>query len=266
MCDAAIPDLVVILPCAGEGSRLGLNDPKPLFELLPGLRLVDLTLEHLYLAGRKGIDFRVITVVSPRTTAVFDYVREKLRGRRVDMCLFNDAYREWPGSVYSASPGFGDLNLVMLPDSLLSLSGESPGFDPNGDCLLRKMLEGLRRHPVHFMVAPERSSRLRRLGAVRVDGGKVRVLADKPDGDLSRYNGFWAAYGFRRSHGRDLYLYLDALVGKRSLPFPLDRLGPPGAVDIHEYRDLGTWEDIAEFRRCHPDGEGLFCSPGARRS
>ncbi len=248
----------MILPCAGAGSRLGLECPKPLYELLPGLRMIDLTLRHLQQAGSEGLDFRVVTVVNPRTTAVFDYVKNNLNGCDVKMCFYNERYREWPGSVYSANSFFGDFNLVLLPDSLISLCPESHYSTGNGDCLLRMMWNGLCRNPVHFMVVPDRTFRLKKLGAVRVEKGKLEALGDKPDGDISEYNGFWTAYGFRRQYGQDLYFYQDATVAKVSPPFPLNRLGPPGAGFVHAYRDLGTWEDIADFRRQYPSRKAWF--------
>ena len=38
--------LTVILPCAGEGNRLGLTTPKELYEIIPGKRLIDFSLDQ----------------------------------------------------------------------------------------------------------------------------------------------------------------------------------------------------------------------------
>ena len=39
--------VTIILPCAGEGKRLGAKGPKELFEIYPGKKLIDYSLEHI---------------------------------------------------------------------------------------------------------------------------------------------------------------------------------------------------------------------------
>ena len=246
-------DLTVVLPCAGEGLRLGLTEPKPLFELRPGLRLIDLTLLHLQMAVQKSLTFEVVVVVKPKTSAVFDYVSRCLPGVSVRRCPFDSQYSEWPGSVYSASAFFGQYNVVLLPDSLLTLSPESSLIHRNGECLLETVRTGLEKRPVYFLVVAETSPRLSQLGAVRVEQGQVLNLSDKPAGDLSAFNAFWAVYGFRQARGRALYRYLKAAVAHQPAPFPLSELGPPGDDFIDSYQDLGTWEAIENFRMRYPD-------------
>ncbi len=114
--------LTVILPCAGEGNRLGLDIPKELFEIVPGTRLIDFSLNHIR-AVPVGIEVKVAVVVRPWKKEVVDYVSRKLPGTAVEAVLFDDAYSEWPGSVYSASGFFSAHNLVLLPDSCLCLRG-----------------------------------------------------------------------------------------------------------------------------------------------
>ncbi len=254
----ASADLAVILPCAGEGRRLGLDLPKPLFEVIPGLRLIDLTLSHLQLAAEKGINFRMVIVVNSTTVDVFDYVRDRFPEILVEACAFNDSYREWPGSVFSARPLFGSSNVVLLPDSLLFLSDIEPLRDEEDFCLLERMQLGLEKRPVHFMVVRDRSPALSRLGAVLAQQGELKRLDDKPSKDLSLFNGFWASYGFKASHGAALYSHLDAVVHKQVQTVSLCDLGPPGADFAFSYLDLGTWEAIEAFRLRYPVRGSLF--------
>lgn len=228
---------------------MGLDLPKPLFEVLPGLRLIDLTLHHLQAAVERGIPFDVVVVTNPRTQVVCEYVRSVLKDRLVRSCPFNDRFREWPGSVFSASSFFGESNMVLLPDSRLSLNTDSPCLDADGHCALELMERGLMSKPVHFLVVAEHSSRLKSLGALLVKEGRVLRLDDKPRVNWSRYNAFWAAYGFRYSHGSALFRFLDALVAHCPPPLSLEDLGPPGATWIDSYQDLGTWDALNAFRR-----------------
>jgi len=241
-------ELTVILPCAGEGSRLGLNFPKPLFEVLPGVRLIDLTLHHLRQASRNGVKYRLVVVVKPRSAAVYEYVAQSLEEISVKCCFFDDQFHEWPGSVYSANPFFGEYNVVLLPDSLLTVSEETPFLDDRGKGVLELMELGLLKRPVHFLAVMDSSPRLSRLGAIRAEMGEVKLLSDKPSGDLSLFNCFWACYGFRKSHGEALYSFLDDVLAKRVPSLPLNALGPPGVDFVFAYRDLGSWEEIEGFR------------------
>jgi UDP-N-acetylglucosamine pyrophosphorylase len=50
--------ITIILPCAGSGSRLGLSEPKELFEISPEIRLIDFSSAHIAAAHRKRIFFR----------------------------------------------------------------------------------------------------------------------------------------------------------------------------------------------------------------
>ncbi|MCP5049152.1 MAG: hypothetical protein GY940_18430, partial [bacterium] len=71
--------ITVILPCAGEGSRMGLETPKELFEIFPGndaagksakgkpVKLIDFSLEHIRaFPDRRAL--RVAVVVRPWKT------------------------------------------------------------------------------------------------------------------------------------------------------------------------------------------------------
>ena len=117
-------ELTIILPCAGDGRRLGLNTPKELFEIVPGTRLIDFSLKHILAAHQKE-KIIIAVVVRPWKTEVVGYVSRQLPGIPVETVMFNDNYQEWPGSVYSAKDLFSKNNLVLLPDSFLSLSAHS---------------------------------------------------------------------------------------------------------------------------------------------
>ena len=51
-------EMTVILPAAGSGQRLGLDYPKELFEIVPGKKLVDFSLDHIQ-AAMGSVNFRI---------------------------------------------------------------------------------------------------------------------------------------------------------------------------------------------------------------
>lgn len=257
--------MTVILPCAGEGNRLGLQTPKELFLITPHTRLIDFSLDHIraflrsFSAGAAGdpspIPLTVAVVVRPWKQEVAEYVARRLPELTVETVMFNDAYSEWPGSVYSAARFFSQNNLVLLPDSCLRLNQGTPRHaavcnDPEGKTLPELSLEALERYPVFFgSVSCGEAQTLKSLGALRVDRAEVTAFQDKPSRDLETFNAFWGCYGFRKAHGEALYHFLSRSV--RHQPAPLNRQSfyPVGAIPLHSYYDLGTWDRINRFRR-----------------
>jgi NDP-sugar pyrophosphorylase family protein len=237
------PCLTVILPCAGEGNRLGLTTPKELFEIVPGKQLIDFSLEHIRAQGAEKVQPVVVVVIRPWKKEVAEYVKTKLPGIRVETVLFNDDYKEWPGSVYSAAAFFSQYNLVLLPDSYLCLGKGVPGT------LMEMMLAALKNHKVVFGGVPSTDcSTLMNLGAMRVEHGIVTAFQDKPRQDLEKYNSFWGCYGFRQECGQALYEFLIKSVHYQPAPLEEQSFNPPGSIPLHSYLDLGTWENIRRFR------------------
>lgn len=252
-----IDSLTVILPCAGEGNRLGLDTPKELFEIVPGTRLIDFSLNHIKAASggiKSGIKMKVAVVIRPWKKEVADYVSRNLPGITVETVLFNDAYNEWPGSVYSAAGTFSAFNLVLLPDSCLRLRGERSYdmdncFNEEGKTLVELVSEALGNFKVIFGgVACSNPDVLKNLGAMRVEGGRVTAFQDKPSQDIDGFNRFWGCYGFRREYGKSLYEFLMQSVHHQPVSLEDRSFYPVGVVHLHSYRDLGTWESIDRFR------------------
>ena len=247
-----MPEVTIILPCAGSGSRLGLSIPKELYQIRPGTRLIDFSLNHIKarLKLLKHDILRIVTVISPGKEAVFDYVQESLPDCPVKAVYFDAHYKEWPGSVYSARSYFSEYN-VLLPDSVLSLSKESTYYDDAKNSLVCKIIEALQKCAVVFSVCPcNNQDILSKLGAVRVEeSSNITAFQDKPIGDCSLFNGFWTSYAFRQEMGRDLYDFLIASVKKTTTTNQYRNTGffPARAVSVANYRDLGTWDAIEQF-------------------
>ncbi len=260
-------NLTVILPCAGQGSRLALKSPKELFEIAPGTRLIDFSLDHIQAIYDKegkrnlpsiSLKIKVAVVTRPCKVEVAEYVFRKLRrlsGITVETVMFNNAYSEWPGSVYSASEFFSENNLVLLPDSYLRLS-EGPSctfstcFNDKGETLVELVLNALKVYKVVFgSVKCTEKKILKQLGAMRIEDGEVSAFQDKPFQNLEQFNSFWGCYGFRKEYGKALYDFLIKSVQHQPVSLKEQPFYPVGTIPLHSYRDLGTWENIKRFRR-----------------
>jgi hypothetical protein len=250
--------ITIILPCAGEGSRLALQTPKELFEIEPGVRLVDYSLRHILAAARQDkFQITAAVVIRPGKFDVVDYVSQRLAGITVETVMFDSNYREWPGSVYSAKGVFSENNLVLLPDSYLSLT--APGrdnhpdtTDSRGKTLVETVLAALSRYKVVFGCIPCKDpQRLKNLGAVRIEKNVITAFRDKPPpGEQSEIlNGFWGCYAFKKSEGKALYDFLIRAVRQEPLPLTGQPFNLPGVIPVAEYYDLGTWEIIETFRK-----------------
>lgn len=266
-------DITIILPCAGAGSRMGLDSPKELFEI-SGRKLIDFSLDHIkaYIRalvhdGSSTGSFRVAVVIRLSKREVADYVRAQLPDTRVETVLFDDNYEEWPGSVYSAHKQFSGRNLVLLPDSFLSLSSLSlpstmlahpennlqpitvfPDGEYRDRTLIAAALEVLAQRPVMFgWVACDNPGVLSTMGALRVEKNEVTAFQDKPREGLEGFNGFWTCYGFSPGYGGPLYDFLIQSLRHQSPKLAEQPFFPPSALQLGRYYDLGTPERVASF-------------------
>lgn len=234
-------DITVVIPAAGEGKRLGLDIPKELYEVIPGKRLIDFTMELIPQDVGK-----VAVVIRDGKESIPGYLMGRYPEHRFAFTYFDDQYREWPGSVFSAAEHYSKYNVVLLPDTwLIPEKNENRG--EGGQKMLDRFCALLDLYPVVFSVKKEDGDVLRRFGALMLNGnGEITRFADKPEENLSFYNGYWTAYGFRKEMGEELYLALIRSVEKKDdiyqLPFPA------GGFEIADYMDLGTRESIAKFR------------------
>lgn len=232
----------VIVPAAGAGSRLGLPYPKEIHRIVEGVSLIDFSLGHV-LADPHLFEALTVVIV-PGKEAVVRYVRGAApAGVAVNSAVFNDSYTEWAGSILSAEAHFRPRNVVLLPDSRLTVDGSATlarrytaAFDQGCDVVFAYLPTG-------------DPSALTRLGALRVDGDSVVEFCDKPAPEqASRFNGFWGSFGFVSEAGPALLrLMMDSIARH---PVDLGSLGlRVGAFPIDAYEDLGTWPAIRDFQR-----------------
>lgn len=251
--------ITFILPCAGEGRRLGYDGPKELYPILPGVKLIDFSLGHIAASHKWLADFsnqrlRVVLTVQPWKMDIIDHVRQKLQGIMVDHVLFDETLFEWPGSVHSAYNLYGDVNVVLLPDSWMALSAENGVVDSAGRPVLYHMIRCLENHTVAFGCrCCDSAETLSRLGAVHVTEGigEVSIIdrfQDKPKQDQDKFNGYWCCYGFRPESAEMLYRFLRRSVLHESADICDEAFYPAAAFPVAEYRDLGDPMSVQEFR------------------
>lgn len=243
-------DLAVILPCAGSGSRLGLSEPKELFEVFEELPLIELSLQHIRVGLQDGLFVKVIVVVCEGKEAVFEYVCRSLPKSIPVMAVYADTrYDEWPGSIYSAHSEYAEKNLVLLPDSYVSLSEKDRFRSEQGDSLLQIVSSQI---PANGLLLGVRDCKdpdqLCRMGALRWNAkGEIIRFQDKPE-VCGSYDAFWGCLAFNRTIGRDLYHFLSDSVKHQGAGFSNYDFYPAVGFRLQEYVDLGTWDAIEDFR------------------
>ena len=247
--------ITIILPCAGDGKRLGAEGPKELFEIYPGKKLIDYSLEHIKAFNnslkRVELDVRVsvIIVIKPGKESIFHHVSEMLPTIEVNYVMFNNYFKEWPGSVYSANKEFTEMNIVFLPDTFIKFGTDDLIYtDKEGDTLISKAVGKLKKNKVVFGVTKCNDPEiLSSLGAVKVERDRIVRFKDKPSIDVDQYNGFWGVYAFHESEGRRLYDFLIDSVEQGEKKGHLMNELNVGVFYIDTYYDLGTMDSVARF-------------------
>ena len=242
--------ITVIMPCAGKGTRLGLPFPKEMLPLDHNLALIDLSFKNI-LPYKDRID-KVIIIIAPEKHVLLTHLCKWAKDFTIAIMYFNTSYFEWPGSILSASPLFGEYNFVLLPDSDMRVKQDSP--------LVPSMLRLLKRHGVAFGFVKETTEqRLAHVGAMNVvlhndsDNSKdfvVKEFCDKPLASFNKYNSFWGTFGFTKSYGDSILKLFMKSVKKEDVSLQ-DVLGDKmaGAFELESYDDLGTWINLRQRRQ-----------------
>jgi UTP-glucose-1-phosphate uridylyltransferase len=228
--------LNVILPCAGEGTRLGLPYPKEIHKVAEDKSLID----HSFalMEPFAGMIERVTITITKKKTELVSYLSKYKESFNLCFCFFNDSYSELPGSIKSAAGLFLEKNLVLLPDTVLIGRDDYP--------VLPEMSKMLEKHDLVFGYLEEKGERLKAMGALRISETRgVEKFCEKPAEGIDQYNAFWTTFGFRRDRSG---LILDTLAksyGRQ--PIEINSVGSVGAFPVKSYVDLGTWKSIKAY-------------------
>ena len=179
------PDVSIILPCAGLGTRFGAPYAKELHCLAPGVTILDRSLEAVVELVKSGLTVRVVVVFGEHKLDTVKYLA-RYAGTFQLVFVYQDDVAEpgLDGAIRSALPMTWGPVALVLPDIVVSGVGS--------------LLAALRQTEVagwSVVAAEERDpGTLRQMGALTVaaeDGvGTVEAAAEKP-ADPSGFNALW---------------------------------------------------------------------------
>ena len=185
---APAPDVSIILPCAGFGTRFSAPYPKELHCLAPGVTVLDRSLEAVVELAKSGLNVRVVVVFGTHKLDTVAYLARYARTLQM-VFVYQDESLEpgLEGAIRSGLPMTQGPVALVLPDIVLT------GQDSAGS-----LLAALRCLDVTgwSVVAAEGRDpgTLQQMGALAVTevGGVMTVGAavDKPV-DPSGFNAFW---------------------------------------------------------------------------
>jgi len=196
-----VPDVSVILPCAGNGTRFGAPYPKELHCLAPGVTVLDRSLEAVVELAKSGLTVRLVVVFAPHK---LDTVRHLARYADLLQLVFvyqADSFGPGlDGAIRAALPMTRGPVALVLPDIVVT-GPDAPG----------RLLDAFRQVEAEgwSVVATEERDpeTLRQMGALAVteaDGVlTVRSSTDKP-ADPTGFNAFWGMVAVSESEAHRL--------------------------------------------------------------
>ncbi len=183
-----VPDVSVILPCAGSGTRFSAPYPKELHCLAPGVTVLDRSLEAVVELAKSGLDVRLVVVFGPHKMDTVRYLARYAETLHLVFVYQNESLEpDLAGAIRSALPMTRGPVALVLPDIVVS------GPDSAGSLLAALRLTEFTGWGV--VAAREHDPAvLRQMGALAVveeDGAlTVREATDKP-ADPAGFNAFW---------------------------------------------------------------------------
>ncbi|MGW1302372.1 hypothetical protein ACWD5R_21705 [Streptomyces sp. NPDC002514] len=183
-----IPDVSIILPCAGFGTRFSAPYSKELHCLAPGVTVLDRSLEAVVELAKSGLDVRLVVVFGTHKLDTVRYLARYAETFHMAFVYQDESFAPGlDGAIRSALPMTHGPVALVLPDIVVAGAGSA-------GCLLAAF-----RHLAvagwSVVAAAERDpDALRQLGALAVveESGVVTVgaAAEKP-ADPSGFNAFW---------------------------------------------------------------------------
>ncbi len=232
-------NLTVILPAAGKGTRLNLPYPKEILRINNDEALIDYSFNFFRDYGRKDVNF--VVVINENKTELVTYLAKYKDRYDISFVYQNPNEKEYTGAIKSATHLFGEYNLVLLPDTIMKLKN-------NGD-LFELVKNSLTETGFTFLYKDEIDQEvLKTKGALYVDDEKiVKNYQDKPQSNLEQFNAFWCAFAFRRRTFKSCMDFMEKSTLKQDVS-DMEILNTPiynsKAIDVEDYVDLGTWEEI----------------------
>ncbi len=235
-------NLTVILPCAGEGTRLSIPYPKEIYSIQKNKCLIDYTFDLFSNYGRRDVQF-VITL-NENKTEIIKYLSRYKDRFNISFTYFNPTETEYTGSIKSAKHLFGEKNIVLLPDTFMKMK--------TSEDIIEMVNNSLNETGFTFFFKRENSpDMLKTKGALIIsDDNKVLDYEDKPQENLDRFNAFWCAFSFRKRVFDSCIEFMEKLTLNHKLLVDEIKNTPiynSKAIEVDRYIDLGTWDQIYKF-------------------
>jgi len=234
--------LTVILPAAGKGKRLNLPYPKEILRLNKEKALIDNSFDFFDGLPRNQVEF--VVVINEEKTEIVKYLAKYKSKYDISFTYQNPDEIEYTGAIKSAKHLFGENNIVLLPDTLLTL--------PKGVSLAQTVQHHLDKYEFAFLFKPETDKQmLMTKGCVQLDEN-MRVLAyeDKPLDNISKFNGYWCSFAFKKEAFDECIAFMEQSTLKLGQPKLLIEQTPifkSKSIEVEDFKDLGTWEEITKI-------------------
>ncbi|MEU3244399.1 hypothetical protein [Streptomyces sp. NPDC006875] len=183
-----VPDVSVILPCAGFGTRFGAPYSKELHCLAPGVTVLDRSLEAVVELAKRGLNVRLVVVFGAHKLDTVSYLARYADTFQMVFVYQDQSFEpDLDGAIRTALPMTHGPVALVLPDIVVSGAGSTGS-----------LLAAFRRTDVagwSVVAAEERNpDTLRQMGALALAEGSglvtVAAATDKP-ADPSGFNAYW---------------------------------------------------------------------------
>ena len=231
--------LTVILPAAGNGTRLNLPYPKEILRLNDHEALIDSSFNFFRDDGRKDVEF--VVVINEHKTEIISYLAKYKDRYNISFVYQNPNEYEYTGAIKSAKHLFGEHNIVLLPDTIMTLSPNTDLFDTVKHSLTETGFTFLYKQESNHDV-------LKTKGALFVNNENiVEQYEDKPETGYENFNAYWCAFAFRKRTFDSCMTFMEKSTLKQRIDNHEIKQTPiykSKAIKVEDYIDLGTWEEI----------------------
>ena len=142
--------LTVILPAAGKGTRLNLPYPKEILRVSFDKALIDYSFDLFQGVGREHVEF--IVIINENKTEIVKYLSKYAHKFKISFTYQDPNQLEYTGAIKSAAHLFSDFNVVLLPDTIITL--------PEGDNIHELILRNLTANKFTFLFKSENDKKM----------------------------------------------------------------------------------------------------------
>ncbi len=234
--------LVAILPAAGLASRLNLPYPKEILRINKEKALIDISFDLFKDYDKRLVEF--VVIINENKTAIVKYLAKYKSTFNISYTYQKPHEMEYTGAIKSAQHLFGDNNIVLLPDTVISLKKNTK--------LHQEVCEKLKKNGFTFLFKREnKHAILATKGSIKLDeDNRVLEYEDKPNENIGNYDGYWCAFAFKKKAFKNCITFMEQSTlnyNKRKISIRDTPIFNSDVIEVENYKDLGTWEEIENF-------------------